>query len=680
MFNFLERVLTRARASRWYLIGLIASALVFLLVFFLGSVTLLHFTESTAFCSSCHIMSPEVTTHDISAHANTDCGTCHVGPGAVPALKAKLDNVQYLWRYPLHLYEKPLPVPVTSMRPVQVVCYQCHWPQKFYADKVLELPAYAEDDQNTLTQTQLVLRTGGGSTSANLGRGIHWHIENPVYYIATDSKLQVIPWVQATYNGKTTTYVSTDSTLTPEQIASAQKRQMDCLDCHNRATHIYERPTDALDAAMNNGSIPADLPYVKREGVQVLEKTYASNEEAAAAIAATADFWKTNYPDLYASRKADVDKVVAGYQNIYDTTQFPFMDVTWETYPNNIGHADFPGCFRCHDGKHLSSDNQAIRIECNLCHSIPQVTTAGQTLPVALPSTIQEPESHHSTTWLSEHRFQFNASCATCHDVSNPGGSDNSSFCSNSACHGADWKFAGLNAPQVRELGAPPEVESTGQPPAIPHPIGPGTDCLLCHAAGKVRPFPDSHAGYTINMCTGCHQPTLQESAPAAAATPAAGTTVTPIAGATAAPTDQAAPAAGGPPAIPHALDAAHENCLLCHGQDSSIKPAPQDHAGRTVDQCQLCHKLAATAPSATATSAGVTPTVQATAAAATPAPTTQATAAPAAGGPPAIPHALDAAHENCLLCHGQDSSIKPAPQDHAGRTVDQCQLCHKPA
>ena len=432
----------RRRRWPWVLGGL--GVLFGLFLFFLGSVTLLEYTESTPFCSLCHVMYPERTAYDGSPHSRVECGKCHVGPGAVPAVQAKLAAVRYLWVYPLNLYQRPVPTPIKSLRPTTVVCEQCHWPQKFYENRLLVIPDYAQDDKNSLTQTELLLKTGGGSQETGLGRGIHWHIENPVYYIATDEKRQDIPWVQAEYNGQVTEYLSTDSTLTPEEIAKAEKRKMDCVDCHNRATHIFRNPDDSMDGAMAAGSIAADLPFIKQYGGEVLGKKYATEQEAATAIAGVADLYKTQHPEVYTAREADIGTAVDGLQKIFDKTAFPYMNVNWESHPDNIGHKNFPGCFRCHDGKHLSSNNQAVRLECNICHSVPEVAGPGQPLPPIQLSSVAEPDTHHSTTWLAEHRFKFDTSCESCHAVDNPGGSDNTSFCSNSACHATEWKYAGL--------------------------------------------------------------------------------------------------------------------------------------------------------------------------------------------------------------------------------------------
>ena len=729
----------RRRRWPWVLGGVAVIAALFL--FFLGSVTLLDYTESTEFCSLCHVMDPEHEAYMNSPHSRVECGTCHIGPGVIPAIQAKLAAVRYLWVYPTNSYERPIPSPIHSLRPTTVVCEQCHWPQKFYEDRLAIIPDYAPDEQNSLTQTELLMKTGGGSAESGQGRGIHWHIENPVYYIATDEKRQDIPWVQAEYDGKVTEYLSTDSTLTPEEIANAEKRKMDCVDCHNRATHIFQNPDDALDDALKSGTIAADLPFIKKYGSEVLGKTYTTEEEAAAAIAGVTEIYKTQHPDVYAARQADVETAVAGLQAIFDKTAFPFMNVTWESHADNIGHENFPGCFRCHDGKHLSQDNEAIRLECNICHSIPQVANPGQPLPPIQYPSVAEPESHHSTTWLAEHRFKFDATCESCHTVDNPGGSDNSSFCSNSACHATEWKYADLNAPQVRELSAPPEVPSSGVPNPIPHPIGPTTDCKICHGPAKVKPYPENHAAFTADMCTTCHQSTVQagESAPSVAPTvphPLAGmgecTTCHGPGGAKPAPESHAAftadmcanchkvaetaAAPGAAPAIPHQVEGMGE-CKNCHGPEG-IKPSPQNHAAFTPEMCTNCHQanVAGVAPG---TAPDIPHTMQGMGecknchgpegikpwpenhAAFTSDICTNCHQPPQTGGepedtstseddkssdesegesegPPAIPHDL-AGRDDCLMCHNPDGGMKPAPANHAGRTADTCQTCHQP-
>jgi hypothetical protein len=265
---------------------------------------------------------------------------------------------------------------------------------------------------------------------------------------------------------------------------------------------------------------------------------------------------------------------------------------------------------------------------------------------------VAEPESHRSTTWLSEHRYKFDASCANCHTVDNPGGNDNSSFCSNSACHATDWQYAGLNAPKIKELAEPPSVPA-GAPNPIPHPIGPKTDCEICHRAEGVRPAPENHASFTPDMCTSCHQATVEETPVVITPTPAP-------AAASGTPEATTAPIPAGIPAIPHEL-AGREQCLMCHDPAGNVRPAPQGHEGRTEDTCQMCHQPAGAAAEATPE----------------PAATVDEESSESAGAP-RIPHVLTGG-DACLACHNPVGGLKPAPADHAGRTNDGCQTCHQP-
>ena len=333
-----------------------------------------------------------------------------------------------------------------------------------------------------------------------------------------------------------------------------------------------------------------------------------------------------------------------------------------------------------------------------------------------------EPESHRSTTWLAQHRFQFDASCEGCHTIENPGGDDNSSFCSNGACHGAEWKFVGLNAPRIRELSAPPRVPSSGQPNPIPHPVTQRTDCNdLPSSWTACGPMPENHAGFTRDMCTSCHKPTLEETAAPAAATPA--------------PAPERLLRQRRTPAIPHEV-AGREDCLVCHNPDGGLKPAPADHKGRRSARARAAisrrrggRLRRATAEPATAARRRRLlrlrlprlPGARGRGGAGDPArdgrsrglpvchnpdggvkpapadhkgrPATRARVPPGCGRRnaqrprlrrrqrriPSIPHAV-AGQENCLACHNPDGGMKPAPADHAGRPVESCQGCHKPA
>jgi cytochrome c2 len=72
-----------------------------------------------------------------------------------------------------------------------------------------------------------------------------------------------------------------------------------------------------------------------------------------------------DYPDTAAVRQA-----MTAVQRIYQTNFFPEMRVNWRAYPTNLGHTIFPGCYRCHDGKHRSDDGRVISHSCTACHVI----------------------------------------------------------------------------------------------------------------------------------------------------------------------------------------------------------------------------------------------------------------------------------------------------------------------
>ena len=609
---------------QWLIAAAIGAAIVLVIV--LGSLELVFYTESTEFCTSCHVMAPEKITHQASPHANVDCGTCHIGPGVAALVESKVASLRYLWKYPTGLYPRPIPSPIKSLRPAEISCGQCHWPSKFYTDRLQQIRHFAEDETNTPTNIAFALKTGGGSSRQGLGRGIHWHIEAKVTYIATDEQRQEIPWVRVEWaDGTSTEYVDLEAKLTPAQIAQAPKRLMDCVDCHNRATHIFQAPQDALEQALSQGLIDRALPFIRREGMAALQAAYQltdiaqGKQQIAEQISA---FYEKNAPDVDEQK---VVQAIAQVQAIYERTHFPEMKVDWQTHADNIGHKDFPGCFRCHDGKHLSQEGEAIRLECNICHTLPQVTTGDRLITtIDVSPGLPEPESHKSTTWLAEHRFNFGEACAGCHDISNPGGTDNTSFCSNSACHATEWKFAGLNAPGLleqlrRKLPAAAGEEaaqpaSAGGAPLIPHALEGREDCLVCHAVGSgMKPAPADHEGRTKETCRACHQvasdvapaeetpaatatitPTVAAPTPTATASPSATRVVSTPTTTAATPTATVSPTAAAPagaPAIPHALEG-RDNCLICHAPDSAVKPAPADHKGRTNESCQGCHSL----------------------------------------------------------------------------------------
>lgn len=657
--SLLQRLWQRIRSITLRQLGLAAIVVVVFVLVFAGIVYSWDYTNSSAFCgTACHTMPPHYQSFLQSPHARVQCVECHIGRTFVGvAFTRKANDAQYVINYLTQNYKYP--IFVTNMQPARESCEKCHWPDKFSWDKVITFTDYASDKQNTPIQTTLVLKTGGGTAREGLGKGIHWHTQAQIDFAYTDDQKQSIPFIKVTNtDGTTQTYTDIESKLTPEELAKLPTRRMDCIDCHNRVSHNFLSPDDTLNTALSNKQIDSSIPEIKKKGVEVLTPNYPSPDAAKKAIADLETYYQQTYADYYAKNSAAVKTAIAQLQNWYTQIHYPEQGLDWTVHANDLGHQDWPGCFRCHDGKHFTSDKkQAIRLECNVCHTIPEVSTPGGPMPAVSLASIDEPPSHKTTTWLAEHRTVFNTSCQTCHDTNNAGGKDNSSFCSNSACHGSNWKFAGLNAPELAKIvPAPiaPKVDPNTPPKQIPHPIGGSPDCQLCHGpTSKVRPFPADHAGRTNDMCLSCHKPAV----PAAAVTPAPGTPTAPI-----------AQPAGGPPKIPHDI-AGRSTCLGCHGSGStSIPQITQFHKdyGFTNSDCLKCHK--------TAVPSSVQPTPAPTLAGATPA--AKPTAAPAVSGPPALP-ANHAGRTICLGCHAQ--GFGPAlSASHTGRTDDTCRTCHK--
>ena len=334
-----------------------------------------EYMDSVPFCGqACHtVMRPEFTAYQDSAHSRVACVQCHIGPGATWFARSKLSGTRQLFAVAFRTYSRPIPSPVQELRPARDTCEQCHWPEKFHGDMIRRVVEYADDEKNTESVTTLQVHVGGGSERLGLAQGIHWHmnVANEVEYIATDDKRQVIPWVRVKDRfGNVREY--TAEGVTPDQLAKGERRRMDCMDCHNRPSHaIAGTPERAVNEAIGRGEIPRTLPFVRREAVKALKTSYASQDAANREISrALREFYRTADPAAYMGLRQDVERAVQGTSAIYRRNVFPEMNVQFGTYPNNIGHMDFPGCFRCHDDNHKTKEGKAIGQDCDSCHSI----------------------------------------------------------------------------------------------------------------------------------------------------------------------------------------------------------------------------------------------------------------------------------------------------------------------
>lgn len=341
-----------------------------------GSFKAYEHTDSDQFCGqTCHtVMEPEFTAYQYSPHARVGCVKCHIGPGADWFVRSKISGASQLYAVAFNKFPRPIPTPIENLRPAQETCEQCHWPKHFYGEKRHTNTYYMSDEQNTKWTMDMLMKIGGGNVEAGPTSGIHWHmnIAHEVTYAALDTQRQVIPWVKSrTPDGKETIYRSTEISVSDESLATARTRRMDCIDCHNRPTHIYPPGARSLNHVMALGWIDPKLPNVKSVTVGALETSYTAKQAAQDSIKLIIEeYYKTNYPDLAQSKKAAIERAIAETQKIYSRSYFPEMRVNWKKYPDNLGHMYFLGCFRCHDGKHVSDDGKVLSRDCNACHTI----------------------------------------------------------------------------------------------------------------------------------------------------------------------------------------------------------------------------------------------------------------------------------------------------------------------
>ncbi|MBL8343383.1 MAG: NapC/NirT family cytochrome c [Rubrivivax sp.] len=325
--------------------------------------------ETVAFCgTTCHtVMQPEHTAFLRSPHSRLTCANCHIGTGADWFVKSKLSGSWQLIAVALKIYPTPIPSPVHNLRPARETCEQCHWPTKHVGDRLQVRSKFADDETNTESKTVILMKVGGqqGSTSS----GIHWHVDPGVKirYLTDRTRQKVYDIEHTAPDGKVKLYKTDDKPDGPTEW-----RAMDCVDCHNRPSHTFKMPAQELDAAMGDGRIDKKLPFIKREGLRVLQASYASHEEAREGIAREIEkFYKDKYPAVSSGQAGAVAAAGKALGDMYTWNVFPKMKVTWGTYPNNLGHSDeAPGCYRCHDKRHSTAQGDKIGRNCKTCHAV----------------------------------------------------------------------------------------------------------------------------------------------------------------------------------------------------------------------------------------------------------------------------------------------------------------------
>jgi nitrate/TMAO reductase-like tetraheme cytochrome c subunit len=497
-------------------------------------------TNSLAFCANvCHDVHPEEpSAYQDSYHAEVQCVECHMGRvSTLRKIVLKASHARHLPETLFRQYERP--TEAKTLIPPDQSCERCHWPPSFHGDTVREIDHYSQDRQNSLIRTYLALRTGsGGARVQGAGKGIHWHIANEVEFIPTGEDNEDIRWVRATFpDGSTVEYNDVTDPLTVEEIAAADPEVMSCVDCHNRIGHPFYSPDTLVDLAMQTGRLSSELPYAKEEMMALLTRDYESQEQAFQAAKTLQEQYETQHPEVAQTYQEEIEQAVVEAKDLLRVVVFEEEGVTWESFPDHTGHGGhkpFAGCFRCHNGTLQSNEGEPIRIECSLCHSIPEKVGAMEQPPELPAAKLEEPLSHQEVDFLADHRWQADEACGECHgEISF--GTDDSSFCANSACHGEEWPQLNLDPTQEHPIpleGGHDDVwchdchEGTREPEYRcanchePPPDHYGDQCEDCHtpmgwesiSLGEVgeafeaeaHPFPLDHGGADSN-CAVCH-------------------------------------------------------------------------------------------------------------------------------------------------------------------------------
>ena len=341
-----------------------------------GGARMLKFMDTPEFCgTACHsVMGPEWAVYQASPHARVRCVDCHVGTSAEAMIDAKLNGLWQMISVTFDLYERPIPTPVHGLRPARETCEKCHWPETFYGDRLKRFVHFQNDEKSTPIYTTLALKVGSGKGDRR--EEIHWHVasKNAVRYMPADDKRMSIRWVESrqadgSWKRFENRALPADTRKLPAK-KMPEARTMDCVDCHNRATHIFEDPAEAVDRRVAAGTIPRTLPFVRRQALDALTGSYPKDKELEAIERSFRNFYKYDLPEVAKKQAGEIDGAVNALKAIYKRNIHPNMNVRWNVYADHIGHRRGTGCRRCHNSDMVDKGGQAVGHGCTICHSI----------------------------------------------------------------------------------------------------------------------------------------------------------------------------------------------------------------------------------------------------------------------------------------------------------------------
>ncbi len=369
------------------------------------STRMLGFMDSSVFCgTACHtVMNPEWTVYQVSPHARVACVDCHVGEGVDALVNAKLNGVRQIFLASFNAHNRPIPTPVHQLRPARETCEKCHWPDKFYGSKIVNITRYMKDRESTPRHTTLSLKIDSGK-----GSGIHWHIskENEVRYKTLDDKREKIISVEVKQpNGSFKKFLNRSYSGLFDEKDHQEVRTLDCVDCHNRATHIYKTPERVVDELIDAGKIDRSLPYIKRESLKAIS-IFQSEEAAMRGIENhLRRFYSDNHQEVYPGGIRKIREAAEALKGEYRINIHYDMNVRWNTYKSFLGHDNGSGCFRCHNQNFKDNKGNSISSDCTLCHSI---LSYDEQVPFKYFQKVEESERNSEIhRYLREEFFEY---------------------------------------------------------------------------------------------------------------------------------------------------------------------------------------------------------------------------------------------------------------------------------
>ncbi len=392
--------------------------MIFLVASAMGSYRAFQYSESVEFCGKlCHtVMEPEYVTYQHSAHARVTCVECHVGEGADWYIKSKMSGLYQVYSVLFKKFPTPIATPIHNLRPARETCERCHWPEKFYARKLRSQRSYLTDSANTEWNISLLMKIGPEFSPMGLSEGIHWHINKDfkIEYVSDDQRRESIPWVRLTNmkTGEVKIFMDEENPLEKGVLDTLEVRGMDCMDCHNRPSHLYKSPPDYIDNALISGLFPKNIPFIKKAAMEALKVPYTNKDTAMMTIKQTMlAFYKDEQPEVLSRDEQRINKAIVAVQGQYKLNAFPFMKADASRYLNHIGHLESDGCFRCHSDRHKTANGEAISKDCDLCHTIIAQGETGKITSAPINTTL---EFVHPVAIRGIWKTAF---CSECHRV-----------------------------------------------------------------------------------------------------------------------------------------------------------------------------------------------------------------------------------------------------------------------